>query len=184
MPINPININVALSMLRALHKSNKIVSHYEDKTGQTPIAYRRKLVFKNSEDPAMSPTACLFTYVCDGSFKPIASHVYQPFTRVRVRFDSTGDAKDIFMREVPNVQIGEELEFKTRSKITDGELVNPQCFIIENDREIKGNWYPFPKPEDPEVAKVLEDQKYKMLLFLKASLKVSLYTKQELESMN
>ena len=181
MSSNPINLDFQLGNIRPLERNSKIILYFRDKTGTLPQAYKRTLNFCDENNPESSSGKCLFTFVCTDSLVPIVNRIVQPYTRVRINFDFDGAPSTFSMREIPILNFGEELEFKTRATIDGDKLVNHDCFLLDDDSKKRGRWHPLPEPENEEVARSLEEQKYKMLLYLRASLAASLYTSHNLE---
>lgn len=181
MPLEPSRIDAKLGTICPLERNNRILRRHVNGTGVLPFGYRRAFSFSDLDNPEGGKNKTYFTYVCRDSFTPIAATVFGYITRARLDYNEDGNPETFIMRELPNPEV-DELEFRTRAKVSDdNKLTDHELFYFHNDKCTTGEWLPFPRPENDTVAETLEEHKYKMLLYLRALITASIYTRNELE---
>jgi len=182
MSLEPSRIDAKLGTICHLERNNKILRRHANGTGVLPFGYRRMFSFSDLDNPEGGKNKAYFTYVCRDSFTPVSAIAFGYITRARLDYDEDGIPETFIMRELPDPEI-DELEFRTRARVSeDNILTDHELFYFNSDECTTGEWLPLSGAENGTNREIILEHKYKMLLYLRALITASLYTRHELET--
>lgn len=182
MSLEPSRIDAKLGVILPLERNNRILRRHTNGTGVLPFGYRRMFSFSDLDKPESGKNKAYFTYICRDSFTPVSAIAFGYNTRARLDYDEEGNPETFLMRELPDPEI-DELEFRSRAIVSeDNGLTNHEYFYFHSDSDTTGEWLPLSGAENGTNREIILDHKYKMVLYLRALITASIYTKHELEA--